>query len=409
MYELLVQSFEFLGVPLENLVGFGGDNASVNKGDHNSIFSRLRERCLGIVLMKCICHSLLLAAKSACKKFPHGCENLARNLHSQFNHSDKRVAQFEEFQAFLNTANSRYHTMLRLALTRWLWLSANVDRILEQWEPLSCEPGSLQLADSLADLIRLVPRAAPTDRDVLRKNDDDWRDLPMDSTLTPDLLQETEVDVFWAKVFDEVVLLCSSNPIVTRAARDLFGVVRAMGAAHGAGDTVSHQAHLQRAVSTIRAFVFHGFDAAYKLRQGAESRWQPDIRGHPYATRADQGGHRNKSRNAPTLRAFNNKCFVISLMGEPEIGGLEGKKHTGKFWTEMKSYVDVAGERLYSVLADFTTLLLVLPWSTAGGDLQYHKDNQGTVTKPDEEHGQDGTSTAREVRPRLRVPESCGP
>lgn len=83
--------------------------------------------------MPCICHSLHLAAKGACRCLPKACEDLARNIFSFFNHSSKRVAQFAEFQEFLQVSQ---HKMLLLALTRWLCLRENVDRILEQWEPL---------------------------------------------------------------------------------------------------------------------------------------------------------------------------------------------------------------------------------------------------------------------------------
>ncbi|KAK3928230.1 Porphobilinogen deaminase [Frankliniella fusca] len=41
------------------------------------------------------------------------------------------------------------------------------------------------------------------------------------------------------------------------------------------------------------------------------------------------------------------------------------KKHTGKFWAEVKAYEDAVGERPFTTLADFAMLLLVLPWSNA--------------------------------------------
>ncbi|XP_052131690.1 uncharacterized protein LOC113215455 [Frankliniella occidentalis] len=83
--------------------------------------------------MRCVCHSLHLAGKDALKALPRALEDMARNIHSFFKHSSKRVAQFAEFQLYLEVAE---HKMLSLSLTRWLCLRENVDRILEQWEPL---------------------------------------------------------------------------------------------------------------------------------------------------------------------------------------------------------------------------------------------------------------------------------
>ncbi|KAK3918984.1 Zinc finger protein 862 [Frankliniella fusca] len=133
LYELLVACFEKAGIPLDNLMGLGCDGASVNIGDHNSVISRLRVSCPGIILMRCVCHSLHLAARDACKCLPKSCEDMARGIHSFLQHSSKRVAQFAEFQDFLEVAQ---HKMLLLSLTRWLSMRDNVVRILEQWEAL---------------------------------------------------------------------------------------------------------------------------------------------------------------------------------------------------------------------------------------------------------------------------------
>lgn len=98
----------------------------------------------GIVIMKCVCHSLHLAGKDACTQLPRACEDMARNIYGFFKHSSKRVAQFSEFQQFLELAE---HKMLLLSLTRWLCLRENVDRILEQWEALRLYLTSARLED----------------------------------------------------------------------------------------------------------------------------------------------------------------------------------------------------------------------------------------------------------------------
>lgn len=94
LYDLLMKAFTERDIPLDNIIGFGCDGANVNLGDHNSIASRLKESCPGITVMKCICHSLHLAANiAACEThMPRSCEDLARNVHNYVQHSAKRIA-----------------------------------------------------------------------------------------------------------------------------------------------------------------------------------------------------------------------------------------------------------------------------------------------------------------------------
>ncbi|KMQ86838.1 putative zinc finger protein 862 [Lasius niger] len=134
LYDLLIKAFTEKGVPLENILGFGCDGASVNVGVRNSMASRLQESCPGVIIMKCICHSLHIAASNACTMhMPRSCEALARDVHTYVQHSAKRVASLAVFQKFLNVA---VHKILHPAQTRWLSLLSVVNRMLEQWEPL---------------------------------------------------------------------------------------------------------------------------------------------------------------------------------------------------------------------------------------------------------------------------------
>lgn len=49
LYDLLIKAFTKKGVPLEYILGFGCDSASVNVGVRNSIASRLQESCPGVM------------------------------------------------------------------------------------------------------------------------------------------------------------------------------------------------------------------------------------------------------------------------------------------------------------------------------------------------------------------------
>lgn len=133
LFNLVIQSFEKYSIPLDNIVGFGSDGCNTMMGCRNSISSLFREKCPGITVLKCICHSLHLCASDASKKLPPDTEKFARAIYNYFKLSSKRQAEFKDFQLFTET---EVHKILRPAQTRWLSLVSVVNRILEQWDAL---------------------------------------------------------------------------------------------------------------------------------------------------------------------------------------------------------------------------------------------------------------------------------
>ena len=61
LFNALIKSFEKEDVPLTNLIGFAADGCSVMMGENNSVSSRLKEHCPGIIIIKCVCHSASLS------------------------------------------------------------------------------------------------------------------------------------------------------------------------------------------------------------------------------------------------------------------------------------------------------------------------------------------------------------
>ncbi|KAL0829789.1 hypothetical protein ABMA28_003272 [Loxostege sticticalis] len=121
------------GIPLKNVVGFGSDGCNVMMGSANSVASRFKEDCPGIIIMKCICHSAHLCASAACQKLPNRCEQLARNIFSFIHNSSKRSAALKQFQEFLDLKPQK---MLHPSQTRWLSLQQVVARVLSNWDAL---------------------------------------------------------------------------------------------------------------------------------------------------------------------------------------------------------------------------------------------------------------------------------
>jgi len=93
----------------------------------------MNEMFPGILIIKCICHSLHLCCSQACKSLPRRCEVLAGYIFNFFGQSSKRQSQFIEFQTFCNV---KVHKILHPSQTRWLSRLEVVRRILEQWEAL---------------------------------------------------------------------------------------------------------------------------------------------------------------------------------------------------------------------------------------------------------------------------------
>lgn len=133
LFEILSKSFEDRKVPFKNIIGFASDGCNAMMGGKNSVASRFKEKCPGITLLKCICHSLHLCASEACKELPRSCEALAQNIYNEFKNSCKRLHNLHTFQKLLDV---EVHKILRPSQTRWLSLNAVIARIVEQWDAL---------------------------------------------------------------------------------------------------------------------------------------------------------------------------------------------------------------------------------------------------------------------------------
>ncbi|CAH1366273.1 unnamed protein product, partial [Tenebrio molitor] len=81
----------------------------------------------------CGCHSLHLCASAACKKLPNCVEQFARDMHTYFSHSPKRLEEMKEFEMFLEEKPTK---LLYPSQTRWLSLKQVCSRILEHWPSL---------------------------------------------------------------------------------------------------------------------------------------------------------------------------------------------------------------------------------------------------------------------------------
>lgn len=119
-------------LPLENLQGLGVDNAAVMTGINNGLFVRLKQLCPDLILIKCICHSLQLAATSASKELPRNFEFLIRETYDWFSRSSVRQEKYKTIYSAIN--NGKEPLKIPQACdTRWLSISSAVTQIYTQW------------------------------------------------------------------------------------------------------------------------------------------------------------------------------------------------------------------------------------------------------------------------------------
>jgi len=147
-------------IPLTNIVGYACDNASVMTGVENSFWTRLKQKCPWVVLLKCICHSSALVSKEACSKLPSFVEDTLRGISSYTNRSPKRCAELKDFQVstykskrfcksptvslslntffifFQELYEEEMNKILKMSGTRWLVLHPCVQRYLKSSESL---------------------------------------------------------------------------------------------------------------------------------------------------------------------------------------------------------------------------------------------------------------------------------
>ncbi|XP_045492339.1 uncharacterized protein LOC123691815 [Colias croceus] len=144
LFGLVVKSFEDYEIPSENIIGLASDGGSPMMGKDNSVASRFPEKCPGIYIFKCICHSSSL---DLCASSAYPVLKLVSNLNPS-------------------------KAMLR---------------------------ETRDIVPSLLPLMKALPRIAPSNQHQII--DDEWRQLP--SFELPEGIDVNDpVDIFWAKLLE---------------------------------------------------------------------------------------------------------------------------------------------------------------------------------------------------------------
>ncbi|KAH7969327.1 hypothetical protein HPB52_016747 [Rhipicephalus sanguineus] len=89
LHVTVMKTLDKHGLP-KTCLGLCTDGANSMSGNHNSLFSRLREDNNELVLVKCAGHSLDLVASKSMEAIPSAVEHLVGETHSFFAHSSCR-------------------------------------------------------------------------------------------------------------------------------------------------------------------------------------------------------------------------------------------------------------------------------------------------------------------------------
>lgn len=125
-----------VGLDPKKCIGIGTDNASVMVGTLNGVHKKL-ESLWGkkLILVRCTCHSIQLAVSEATKILPRNLEFMIKEIYNWFSHSTLKQQQY--VQLFKTIRGEDPLKILNTCDTRWLSIYSALERIVDQWDPLT--------------------------------------------------------------------------------------------------------------------------------------------------------------------------------------------------------------------------------------------------------------------------------
>ena len=147
--ESLKKIIEKDGLSFENITAYCADNASINFGKNQSVFTELRKSNNELIAIGCNAHILHNTAKKACNTLKIDIESVVIKIYNEFSSSTKRTAELKDFFEWTDT---EWAELLRHAPTRWLTLLPAVERIISNFTPIK---SYFMSQNSIAPLLRL--------------------------------------------------------------------------------------------------------------------------------------------------------------------------------------------------------------------------------------------------------------
>ncbi|KAJ8352127.1 hypothetical protein SKAU_G00236030 [Synaphobranchus kaupii] len=149
----LLHSLETLGLKIEQVSAFSADNANVNFGVHNSVYTMLRKQQINLLQGNCHAHIVHNTLKHALDNLSVDVENVVLKVYGFFSISAKRREALKEFCEFCDI---EFREVLRHVTTRWLSLNPAITRLLQSWSALKSY--FISLGDECPKQIRTLLR-----------------------------------------------------------------------------------------------------------------------------------------------------------------------------------------------------------------------------------------------------------
>lgn len=133
----VISLFNKYKLKIPNIVGIGCDNAASMTGDVGGGV-RLLEKEWGrkLIMVRCVCHSIQLAASESCKILPNSLEYLVKHSYSWFSNCTLRKHRYKDIYCTIYETNKEPLKLVQVGDTRWLSIYSAVEKIVEQWHAL---------------------------------------------------------------------------------------------------------------------------------------------------------------------------------------------------------------------------------------------------------------------------------
>lgn len=363
------------GIPLQNLMGIGTDNAAVMTGVNNGVHAKFKRELPSLVLVRCICHSLQLAVSAATKQFlPRNLEFIIKETYDWFSRSSSRQAAYKELYKLINDGHDPLK-IVQSCQTRWLSVESAVARIHTQWLELKTHFNLAKLNERCytAELLHamysddvnyayisfLYPILTNVNRvnKLFESKDADHSKLYNELTNLIDTLVDKiklptqKVDIFTENIQNYI----DTNCYLGYRLETHLKTMKTKGLPPDQEDVIRSRC-IQFIVCLIQEL---------KNRLPENLKLMKSIQ----VISVEHALSHNKEPITDLMLHFNKKQEDIAKLDEQwrQIHLLNWKntKNTKEFWYEVLKFEDAVGENRFNDLATFAISLLVLPHSNA--------------------------------------------
>ncbi|XP_046841016.1 uncharacterized protein LOC124435111 [Xenia sp. Carnegie-2017] len=133
IFQAIIEFLRAKELDIKQCIGLATDGCNTMCGRNNSVITKFRELCPNIIHIRCICHSIQLCSSHALKVMPRNVELMVSETYNWFSHSTSRQRKYRQIYSAINVEEAALK-ILKLSDTRWLSISACVDRILQQFD-----------------------------------------------------------------------------------------------------------------------------------------------------------------------------------------------------------------------------------------------------------------------------------